>query len=252
MEKRFNDYLDKKFSKLPKTKDVKEFREELLGNLLDKATECKDKGLSEDEIFDFCIESLGNYSEPLRQLYKDKIVEILKSDLQKYLLYVASYFLFFIIAYLAVSFITGGWRWSWLILVSSIMVFVGFILSIVFKRAYTLKKIGSTQLYSQVITVLAVVIVYLTVSFFTSFEKTWVLFVWLPAIMLSINMIVCKYVLSKKIKLISLLVNNILISVGLFITLAIYFIGFTYSWILILIAILINLIILSYKKSIKG
>lgn len=44
MYERFEEYLSKEFKGLPKTKAVNDFKEELLGNLVEKAEELKAKG----------------------------------------------------------------------------------------------------------------------------------------------------------------------------------------------------------------
>ena len=252
MEKRFQIYLDKKFSKLPKTKDVKDFREELLGNLLDKAKEYEDKGLSEQEIYEQCIDSLGDYSESLRQLYKGKIIDILKSDIQKYLLYIASYFLFTIIVYLGISLITKGWSWSWLIVVASTGIFLAVIIGISYQRAYALKKIGSSQLLVHTITFCSVGVVYFGLSFAFSFNKTWVIWVFLPAIMITVNTLFAKFKFNRKISLPMILIDIIFISIGLYLLISVLFGGYHIWWLLILFAIFVDLLILIYNNTTKS
>ena len=68
MLSRFQSFLKEEFKGLPNTDEVTDFKDELLGNLMDKAEELKAKDLSEDEIFQQCVQSIDGYKETLKEL----------------------------------------------------------------------------------------------------------------------------------------------------------------------------------------
>src|SRR5690554_1608898 len=117
MINRFQSFLTEKFKGLPYTKDVIDFKEELLGFLMEKAEDLKGKeGMNQDEIFNECVESIVGYEQTLKELKgKPQIVREAKKAAKSFI-YILMYFALVIGVYLAVSFVTEAWSLSWLII----------------------------------------------------------------------------------------------------------------------------------------
>lgn len=127
MKERFKRYLEREFRAIAPTLAAMEYREQMLKQLMDRAQELLIKGIDdEDLIYDMCIDELGDFHATLKEFEeKEHKVENAK---RKGLLAMAGVIgaaLAFVIVYLVVSFVTGNWAQTWLILVGA--AFVGII-----------------------------------------------------------------------------------------------------------------------------
>lgn len=84
MKERFEKYINKKFKGVRDTKEVKEIKEELVSDLLAKSNDVKKKIKDENEIYEYCIESLGDLFELVKEYKKDSSRLEKKIELPKY------------------------------------------------------------------------------------------------------------------------------------------------------------------------
>ena len=108
---RFKTYLRSLFKLVPPTKEAAELREAMLGDLMSRAMDLKESGnLSDDEIYDKCIESLGDYQPMLNELRMKPLESVKSPVFQRGLLSILTVALFAVVLYLvlAVS-IPGFW-----------------------------------------------------------------------------------------------------------------------------------------------
>lgn len=179
MYKRFLKYLDKDFKFVPNTVEVQEFKEELLGTLMDRDNELRQQGnKTDDEIFDECIKSIDGYKDTLK-LFKGnpKVTEAVKKVSYVSLVSLC-YFLVLVAAFLVVSFaVKNVWRWSWIIVVDGALLFS---LVLLIKSADKFVKMGKTlpfRLCIPFIVFITAVICFLTISVFTGlWGKVWIAF----------------------------------------------------------------------------
>lgn len=84
MKERFERYINKKFKGVRETKEVKEIKEELVSDLLAKSKDVKKKIKDENENYEYCIESLGDILELVKEYKKDSSRLEKKIELPKY------------------------------------------------------------------------------------------------------------------------------------------------------------------------
>jgi len=71
MKEKFEKFLNKKFKKVKKTKEIIELKEELMSDLLEKSDEIKDITNSDNETYQICINSLGDLCSLIKEYKKD-------------------------------------------------------------------------------------------------------------------------------------------------------------------------------------
>ena len=71
MKERFEKYINKKFKGVRETKEVKEIKEELVSDLLEKSKEVKKKIKDDDKNYEYCIESLGDLFDLVKEYKRE-------------------------------------------------------------------------------------------------------------------------------------------------------------------------------------
>lgn len=84
MKERFEKYINKVFRSVRDTKEVKEIKEELVSNLLEKSKDIKKKIKNEDKNFEYCIESLGDLSDLVKEYRRENNILEKNIELPKY------------------------------------------------------------------------------------------------------------------------------------------------------------------------
>ena len=84
MKEKFEKYLNKKFKKLADTEEVKELKEEIMNDLLEKSEEVKKVTKDEDKNYEICINSLGDLYSLLKEVKKENNTLAKRIDLPKY------------------------------------------------------------------------------------------------------------------------------------------------------------------------
>src|SRR5687768_6556074 len=72
MEKKLQSHLDEAFKPYGNAAGVKEIKQELLANLQEKFADLKTDGMNDAEAFTTTIESIGDISEIMEQLPRDR------------------------------------------------------------------------------------------------------------------------------------------------------------------------------------
>lgn len=188
---RFNDYLSKEFKGLPKSREVNDFKDELLGTLMEKAEELKNTGKSIQEIFELCISSINGFKDTLKAMKSKPIIKKEVASAAKTLLIFSVYLLVLVGAFLAVSFVTGRWGITWLIIVEG--VFAGLIVLLLGSAGKGLSRnktvLPRLSLLSSV--AIATVGMYLGVSFWLGiWSKSWIIMLFLPVFLLLADLII--------------------------------------------------------------
>ena len=84
MKEKFEKYLNKKFKKLADTDEVKQLKEEIVSDLMEKSIEVKKTTKDEDEAYEICINSLGDLYSLIKEYKRDNSKLASKIDLPKY------------------------------------------------------------------------------------------------------------------------------------------------------------------------
>lgn len=84
MKERFEKYINKVFRGVRDTKEVKEIKEELVSNLLAKSKDLRKKIKNEDKNYEYCIESLGDLHDLVKEYRKENNILEKNIELPKY------------------------------------------------------------------------------------------------------------------------------------------------------------------------
>ncbi|HHU43500.1 MAG: hypothetical protein QM214_07190 [Bacillota bacterium] len=248
MLSRFQSFLKEEFKGLPNTDEVTDFKDELLGNLMDKAEELKAKDLSEDEIFQQCVQSIDGYKETLKELKgKPALVRSAKKAANS-LLYALMYFTLVIGAYLAVSFVTEEWRLTWLIIVEGAFLFTVGLLGSLSVKAFAKKKYLHSRALAVPISAILVTGVFLAVSMLMDLWKiSWIAYLFLPILIIIVDLIIGAFSRPNKIIVPESIALIMLLSVMSYVVLGILgILSWHPYWLIILGGALISLGILAF------
>lgn len=239
MLEKFKAYLDKDFARYARTAEVDDLYEELLGTFMDKAEALRDSGLSDDEIFAKCVDEAGDYRETLRTLEKNgrrTFIEVLKTVL----VWTFAWYAVVILSYLITSFATGGWRWSWLIVVSAVAVWL------VALDLYIVNICKKAQLKHFVRFGMAVLAILLDLCAFFLFagisgawHVAWLIPTAIPFLIAATDAVVCRVYLDK---LYFWHLPTVIFTFGIaaFLIAAQLFIGYASAWLILLGCIVID------------
>ncbi|MFW5780060.1 MAG: hypothetical protein ACOCWI_01230 [Bacillota bacterium] len=249
MLNRFQSFLREEFKGLPNTKEVSDFKDELLGNLMEKAEELKlKKSMSEDEIYEKCIKSISGFEETLKELKGKPVVVRDVKKVANNLLYVMMYFILLVGVYLAVSFTSNRWGVSWLIIVEGAFLFVATMLIVIAIKAFGQKKYTLARAVSMPVSLIIVTGVFLAVSMLMNIWATsWILFLFLPVFIIAIDIMIAAFAGKNKIIIPETMAGIMLLSVMAYVALG--FLGILSwhpYWLIIVAGLFINLGIFAF------
>lgn len=178
MKERFKRYLEREFRAIRPTLAAAEYREKILKQLMDRAQELRIKGIDdEDLIYDMCIDELGDFRATLVAFEEQehKVSNAKRNALLGTVCAVGAV-LAFVIIYLVISFVTGEWGLTWLLLVGG--AFVGVIAAAIamlvkFGKA---KKFILMRLMPPVVIVLLCVYLFLLLQLVFGVPMSWIIF----------------------------------------------------------------------------
>lgn len=199
MINKFKKFLEDEFRSIAPTEQAMDYREEILGTLLDRAQEYRIKGMEDDEmIYNLCIESLGDFRATLQDFEQRR--ELVKKKAAKNTaisLAVIGSVLLLTIVFLAVSFVTGAWGKTWLIEVCGILLFAIAGLIIPMPKLMQQGKTTLLKLIISGIVTLITVIIYLILLIMTNVNSSWLVFVAMPIAILGAIVVVSLFTNSK-------------------------------------------------------
>lgn len=244
---RFKSYLKNLFKLVPPSKEAAELREAMLGDLMSRAMDLKETGLyTDDEIYNKCIESLGDYQPVLNELRLKPLAAVKSPGFQRGLLSILTVALFAVVLYLvlAVS-IPGFWG------VGAYTIFpiaaVGILViatATPLQRAFKLKRpfiaFGILSTYSAILCLGLFFILWLGAGI--SPGKTWVSFTYIP-FLLAVSVAIATKVAKKSLLLPVLLAVPVL-AVPVYLTASVITGLWHPLWIIILAGVLVDIVIL--------
>lgn len=244
---RFKSYLKNLFKLVPPSKEAAELREAMLGDLMSRAMDLKETGLyTDDEIYNKCIESLGDYQPVLNELRLKPLAAVKSPGFQRGLLSILTVALFAVVLYLvlAVS-IPGFWG------VGAYTIFpiaaVGILViatATPLQRAFKLKRpfiaFGILSTYSAMLCLGLFFILWLGAGI--SPGKTWVSFTYIP-FLLAVSVAIATKV-AKKSLLLPVLSAVPALAVPVYLTASVITGLWHPLWIIILAGVLVDIVIL--------
>lgn len=174
MKDRFAKHLNKIFSSYQKNDKIMDFKEELLGSLMDRYNELNSSGMASEESYLKSLEILDGIKDTIKSMETEVVVKVT----DKYLLPAMAYWLSVVLVFLAVSFSTTRWDITWMIIVGGALVFgviVCYKLSILAK-VKGMKLLSRGNLLGAII--FLALIVYLSYSFAShKWAYSWITFI---------------------------------------------------------------------------
>lgn len=247
---RFKTYLRSLFKLVPPTKEAAELREAMLGDLMSRAMDLKESGgLTDDEIYEKCIESIGDYQPMLNEL-RMKPLESVRSPLfQRGLLSVLTITLFAVVLYLvlAVS-IEGFWGvGAYTVFPIAAVAIIAVATANPLQRAFRLKRpviaAGILSLYSVILCTALFFVLWLGAGI--SPGKTWVSFTYIP-FLIAISVAVATKI-AKKSLFVPLLIAVPAAAVPIYLTAAVATGLWHPLWIIILVGLLADILLLIFR-----
>lgn len=248
--KRFREYLDRIFKTLPDTKEANDLRAELMDNLMSRAMDLQKEGYPDDDIYDLCIESLGDYSGAIRELNKNPLNVLRDTKFWRNILYAFTFALIVSVVYIVVGFATKQWGLAAVITFPALAGIV-----YICATAFILNRnIGCKRhLLSGIIlssyAVIAVLVAYfvLTFAFDLDVRKTWVVFTTIPMLCGGASMLTFTALRKKPIPFIVILAEIIFIALAVYMITAVILWQFHPYWIIMVIGVVIALFMCVFK-----
>ncbi len=173
---RFNKHLNKIFGSYKKSTKIMEFRDEILGALMDRFNELTAEGLNEEESFTRSLDILDGIEDTIKSMEEDEIRE--SKPIGRYLLPSAAYWISVVLAYLLCSFGTKAWDMTWMIFIAGALIYLTAVSIICFKlsREKGLKFLSKGNLLITLMCISAAA--HLLWSYFThNYSYTWIAYV---------------------------------------------------------------------------
>lgn len=199
MKERFKRYLEREFRAIRPTVAAMEYREKMLKQLMDRAQELRIKGIDdEDLIYDMCIDELGDFRASLVQFdEQEHKVENAKRKGVLAAVGVVGAIIAFVLVYLVVSFVTGTWGLTWLILVGGAFAGVIAAACLLIGKFGKAKKFLLMRLMPPVIIALVCVYLFLLLQLVFNVEMSWIIFLVMVIIMVGFDTIIADATESK-------------------------------------------------------
>ncbi len=195
----FTDYAEKALKKLPNTKSAYLYKQEIIARMTARANELVESGLSDNNVINELI--INEFSDIEKEYYerlkKKKKQAKAKNKGSLAVLGIIGYILILVGAFLGVSFFTGSWDKTWLIIVVGILVAVIVALAVACLAAFAKKKkFAIFALLAAIPAITALVYVVLGLTGLLAWHPGWLLVV--ASVFIDFVIIVTKVAASSK------------------------------------------------------
>lgn len=247
----FLEYIDKSFENMKETESLYRYKQKLIAEMTERANELVAAGLKDDKII--CAIIMDEYPE-LAEKYKASVKE--KSTMKKKtrtgsLFAVGGLGGVFgaVCIYLAVSFLTGAWGKTWMILLGGIFAVLVF-LFIALSGKFT-KKSGKFGFLSRILCAAAVLLISTYMFLFTTVivpvPGSWIIFILAVPFAMIFDMLL-SYKFNKKTGIFSILLYIPVIFTLFYVVLGIAkVLPWHPGWLLILFGILVDFIVVGIR-----
>ena len=190
---------------MPYTKEADELREEILSGLMERAEDLKAEGKSEDEIFNLCIESLGDYTESIKALKRHPLAMFRDTKFLRGVLGVLAFVLSCVVTYLALGVTLNFWGEGALIIFPSMAVIIYFFIA----GSLLLRNVKFSRHFTSGILIASILIIFDVALFFILWEcgiapkYGWVVFPYIPLLIVLAHLITRGVLRKKKIYFVS-------------------------------------------------
>lgn len=195
----FTDYAEKALKKLPNTKSAYLYKQEIIARMTARANELVESGLSDNNVINELI--INEFSDIEKEYYerlkKKKKQAKAKNKGSLAVLGIIGYILLLVGAFLGVSFFTGSWDKTWLIIVVGVLVAVIVALAVACLAAFAKKKkFAIFALLAAIPAITALIYVVLGLTGLLAWHPGWLLVV--ASVFIDFVIIVTKVAASSK------------------------------------------------------
>ena len=199
---RFKSYLDKTFKYLPYTEEADALREEMLSGLMERAEDLRSEGLTEEQIFERAVESLGDYTETIKALKRKPFAIFKDAKFLRGVLGAICFILTCVVLYLVLGVSLNLWGKGALIIFPSMAVILYFALSfsllqrnVKFKRHFT-----SGAIIGSIFVILVTALFFILWVCGISPKYGWTSFTYIPFLIVVAHFIARAYLRKKKMR----------------------------------------------------
>lgn len=252
MLNKFNKHLNKIFSSYKKNNKIMEFKEELLGSLMDRYNEFKEEGLSDEESYDkslIILDGIKDTIATLEEEYREDIPK--KNNTSRYLLASAAYWIIIVLAFFALTF--TDLSKTWLVFIAGALLYGIFVSLILFSisKKKGMNILSRTNIFSTIMCIITAV--YLIWSILSDkWVYSWIIFIVGLLIWYIIDIIVkIKNTKGYKLKVYDVIIVTVLITLIIYFLISFIYTAWYKSWIIFIIMsffIIIELMIFIRKK----
>ncbi|MDR0751214.1 MAG: hypothetical protein LBF12_01295 [Christensenellaceae bacterium] len=252
---RFNKYIDKQTSTLPLNKATADFKAELYDTLMSKASDLSDAGLSEDEIFTKCVDTLGDFSETKRDLSSNPIDMVRDGRILRKFLYCGVISIISVILYIGISYFANNWSIpAYTIFPAMGIILIAYLTFDVIKHSFMTNRHGYTTIIFSLYALILLTCLYLGLAFginagWAQDDRAWSIFPFIFPIIFLIHITKLR-VTGKAKKGLSLFTQvglTMSSSIAVFLLVATIIDEFHPTWLIVLIGILLSLIMIIKK-----
>lgn len=188
----YTDWAMEEMSSLPNTKSAYLYKQEVISKMTERANALVDMGLKDNQIINELIkDEFKNINREYYETQKQKQKATRKKTAGKLsVLGVIGYTLLLVLFFLGISFASGAWGKTWLIMVSGILLPLAAAMfmssnSIGGKKAVF--NFASRFLMSSAI-MLVCIVIFLVATFLTTMPHTWLIFLFAIVLILAVDM----------------------------------------------------------------
>lgn len=247
---KFKKFLNKVFIFCPKTQEILEFKEELLGVLMEKYAELLASGLNEQQSYEACILSIEDYRDTIKALEKRKSKDSVRTGRTIIALGSIAYIMAVLIIYFSVSFGTGLWSKTWLTFIMGVVVYAICGFGYIYYKSKRSSRFSITRYSILLLTMLVSTLVYLVSSLISSaWNMTWLTYLAAAVVWFILDIAFRIKYHVKEYRDIDTVIITALATVLLYLTVSFTTKQWAWSWLIILGGIFVGLIVIIIRKA---
>ncbi len=247
LQQNFEDFLKKQLKQVPDCQGKTDLYDELLDELLTMSLE--HEGKPEAEIYSICTKDLRDFSADIKIIKKDPKVQLKDNRLRRDVLGAFSAGLLATIIYLIVGFAFNAWAvGAMVIFPATLGLMYIYIMSKVLAKNFAKNKHKTTGVILSTFVLIATLIVYFVITFALDMDpaKTWCVFAIMPALFGVVHIVTQIAIRKKMVHPIALMIEILLVSLAVYLTVACVLWAFHPYWIIMVVAVLLDGIFAMY------
>ncbi len=243
LKEKFEEYLQKELKSVPNCQSKTELFDELLDEMLTMALEFEER--SESDIYKICTERMRDFSADVKIIKQDPKVKLKDNRLKRDVLLAMSSVLFATVLYLIIGFACNEWAVSAMVIFPAIIGLI-YIYSVSKVLIYNIKENvhGTTGLIIGSFVLIATLVLYFTLTFGFDLNaaKTWCIFIIMVALFGIVHIVTQIAFRKKMVHPFALMIEVILVSLAVYLTVACILWSFHPYWIIMVVAVLLDVV----------